>query len=637
MKQNVLRFVFIFALCCLSGCDFENPFFDPLLYTVTFDAYDWEPGISRATCAPGENVALPSPDPTKGGYVFGGWYTEKDGRGTQFAAKTPVNADIRVYARWIKEENAVTVTFDADGGKPVPAKIVRARGETVVLLPSPNPTKDGYVFEGWYTEKAGGGTQFTEKTPINTDITVYAKWVVYLQVTFDADGGSPAKAVVSCPTGATVTLPSDPTRTDYVFEGWYTEKAGGGTQFTEKTPINTNITVYAKWKPYPRVTFDADGGSPAETSKTCAPGATVKLPSAPTRESYTFEGWYMEKDGRGKKFTSSTQVNADITVYAKWKPYPRITFDADGGSLAETTQTYVPGAALALPSPTRDGYVFEGWYTQKDGGGKKLSAETVITKDITVYARWIKEKDVLTVMFDAEGGTPAPAPITCIKGETLEKLPADPTKSLHTFEGWYTGKNGSGVPFTVSTVVSESITVYAWWKPYPVVTFDADGGTPAISPVSCAPNTTAILPPNPTRDSYVFDGWYTDKKGRGEQFTASSVVTEDITVYAKWVTNLTVNGTLELGVSSIRFPNTGGMNLQKGTALIIALSGSNVDWSGATWELKLDAEPVSIMGNGASRIWVVPPNMKNGQYTATVMIWIGSTLYVGNFPIQITN
>jgi uncharacterized repeat protein (TIGR02543 family) len=629
--------MFIFALCCLSGCEFDNPFLYPLLYTVTFDVDGGEPKISTVTCTPGENVALPSVSLTRRGYLFGGWYMKKNGGGSQFTASTPVNADITVYARWIDEKDAVTVTFDADGGNPVPAPIIRAKGETVVL-PSPNPAKNNYVFEGWYMEKEGGGAQFTEKTVVTEDITVYAKWVVYPQVTFNADGGRPAKTTASCPSGATVKLPSAPTRTDYIFEGWYTEKEGGGAQFTEKTVVTEDITVYAKWTPYLVVTFDADGGTPAKTTKTCAPGATVKLPSVPRRTDYIFEGWYTEKEGGGKKFTSSTPVNADITVYAKWTPYPRVTFDTDD-DVPVSIQICAPGATVVPPSPnpTRVGYVFFGWYTGKDGSGTQFTASTVVTRDITVYARWIKEEDVFTVTFDGDGGRLVPAPIKGIKGETLEELPADPMKDAHTFGGWYTEKEGGGLPFTDETVVTEDITVYAKWTPYLVVTFDTNYGIPSVSTVRCVPHTTVVLPDDPVRTGYTFGGWYTERDGSGTQFTATSFVTTDMTVYAKWLSNITVNGTLELGSSSIKFPNSVGVSIQKGAALTIALSGTNVDWSGATWGVKVDAESVSIIGAGASRIWTVPPDLKNGQYTVTTMIWIGSTLYVGNLSILITN
>jgi uncharacterized repeat protein (TIGR02543 family) len=640
MKQNVpcsiFKFICICALCYAGvSCDFENPFFEPLLFTVTFDAYDWEPGINTATCAPDERVALPNPNPVRDGYVFGGWYTEKAGGGARFTEKTPVDEDIRVYARWIHEKDAVTVTFDTDGGTPIPDPIVRARGETIASFES-EPVKEKSVFSGWYTEKAGGGAQFTEKTPVNADITVYAKWIVPVRVTFNADGGTPAEAVVETTLGSTVSLPKNPTRGEHFFEGWYTEKEGGGAQFTEKTRVNADITVYAKWDSYPRVTFDADGGTPAQTSKAYAPGVPVlRLPLPPTRAGYIFDGWYLEKNGGGKKFTAKTSIDEDVTVYAKWKPYPQVTFDTDDGNPTTAVMCAADGtAALPSPDPARAGYVFGGWYTEQAGHGRKFTEKTVALRDITVYAKWIDKEDILTITFDADGGEPVPPPAVGIRGEKPEKLPSvNPAKKEHTFEGWYTGKNGTGARFSRSTIIEESMTVYAWWKPYPRVTFDANYGSPTTT-VICEPNTPPVLPsPDPTRAGYVFGGWYTEKDGRGAQFTASSAVTADITVHAKWLQKLTVNGALELGTGSITFPNISGISLPKDSVLTIVLSGSN----GAVWEVKVDAQLASITGSGNSRMWTIPPDMQNGRYTITVMIWIGSALYVGNFPIEITS
>ena len=253
-----------------------------------------------------------------------------------------------------------------------------------------------------------------------------------------------------------------------------------------------------------------------------------------------------------------------------------------------------------------------------------------VTANITVYAKWTP---YFRVTFDADGGTPTSTK-TCAPGATVT-LPS-PTRAEHLFSGWYTERNGGGTQFTSSTPVTANITVYAKWTPYCRVTFDADGGTPTSTTASCASGSTVALPsPNPTRAGYVFIGWYTERNGGGQEFTTSTPVNVDITVYAKWLPYLTVNGTLELGVSRIRFPNTGGMSLQKGMALAVVLSGSQVN--GAEWEIKVDAQPVSIIGNDASRIWEVPANTKSGQYTVTVMVWIGSSLYVGNFPILITN
>jgi uncharacterized repeat protein (TIGR02543 family) len=146
-------------------------------------------------------------------------------------------------------------------------------------------------------------------------------------VTFDADGGTPASTTKKVSSGKTVdALPADPTKTDFGFDGWYTEKNGGGTSFIAATAVTADITVYAKWKaptsvnPMYTVTFDADGGTPASTAKQVNSGETLDaLPAAPTKAGFEFDGWYTEKNGGGTSFTAAASVTANITVYAKWK------------------------------------------------------------------------------------------------------------------------------------------------------------------------------------------------------------------------------------------------------------------------------------------------------------------------------
>jgi uncharacterized repeat protein (TIGR02543 family) len=149
-----------------------------------------------------------------------------------------------------------TVTFDADGGTPASTTKKVSSGKTVDALPS-NPTKDGFEFDGWYTAQNGSGTSFTAVTTVTADITVYAKWKVkagapadtqYI-VTFDADGGTPASTTKTVNSGETVgSLPSNPTKAGFEFDGWYTAQNGSGTSFTAVTTVTANISVYAKWK-----------------------------------------------------------------------------------------------------------------------------------------------------------------------------------------------------------------------------------------------------------------------------------------------------------------------------------------------------------------------------------------------------
>ncbi|MDR1325344.1 MAG: InlB B-repeat-containing protein [Treponema sp.] len=141
------------------------------------------------------------------------------------------------------------VTFDVDGGTPVtqPARV--NSGESLGALMPPDSTRDGYAFGGWYTEQNGGGTQFTAATTVSGAITVYANW--QYTVTFDLDDGTFVTETRTVNSGDPVdaAMPSDPTRSDYAFGGWYTAQNGEGTQFAANTPVTGNITVYALWLP----------------------------------------------------------------------------------------------------------------------------------------------------------------------------------------------------------------------------------------------------------------------------------------------------------------------------------------------------------------------------------------------------
>jgi uncharacterized repeat protein (TIGR02543 family) len=200
--------------------------------------------------------------------------------------------------------------------------------------------------------------------------------------------------------GASVgTLPTA-TRSGYTFGGWYTGQNGGGTQFTASTTVSDSITVYAKWtiNQY-TVTFDADGGS-GGTTRTVNHGATVGTLATATRTGYAFGGWYTQRNGGGAQFTASTAVTSAITVYAKWtiNQYT-VTFNADGGS-GGTTRTVNHGASVGtLPTATRSGYSFDGWYTERNGGGAQFSASTTVSDSITVYAKWNLPIGTITAEF----------------------------------------------------------------------------------------------------------------------------------------------------------------------------------------------------------------------------------------------
>ena len=316
-------------------------------YVVTFDnqgaTVNCSP-LTKEVTTPAKNVdALPS-NPSRDGYLFAGWFTQPNGQGSQFTTSTLVGDDITVYANW-EEIHTYTVTFDNQGAtvncSPL-TKEVTTPATMVDALPS-NPSKDGYVFGGWYTQPNGQGSKFTVTTPVAADITVYAYWNEIFTVTFDNQGAtvncSPTSKDVVPPATKLSSLPTNPSKTGYIFDGWYTLPGGAGSPFTTNTVVENDMTVYAYFRPYSYlVTFDNQGATVncSPTTKTVAsPNTTVgSLPTDPSKNGFFFRGWYTQPEGAGSQFLASTTVTGPITVYAKWQTY--LLHDAEGSKITVT-------------------------------------------------------------------------------------------------------------------------------------------------------------------------------------------------------------------------------------------------------------------------------------------------------------
>jgi uncharacterized repeat protein (TIGR02543 family) len=526
-------------------------------YTVNFRMNDGTETVHalKTVTAPATTITDFPANPSRSGYSFGGWNTQANGSGTPFTTATIVSASITVYAQWTA--NTYTVNFRLnDGSEAAHAeKTVTVPATTVTDFPA-NPSRNGYSFGGWNTQANGSGTPFTTATTVNASITVYAQWNTYSwTVTFNSDGGTaanPATKTVASPDINVGSLPSPPAKTGYLFGGWYTQPNGAGTAFTNSTTVSGSLTVYAKWDTYSHtVSFDSNGGTteadPA-TKTVASPATTIdSLPSPPAKTGYLFGGWYTQPNGMGTAFNALTTVSGSLTVYAKWDTYSwTVSFDKNGGdtpAVPATKTVASPNTIIdSLPAePSRSGHAFVTWNTRQDGTGTVFTAATPVTGDITVYAHWVYS---YTVTFNSDGGnTEANPEAKTVTGPatTVDSLPAPPAKTGYLFGGWYTLQNGGGSAFNASTTVSGNITVYAKWNSYSwTVTFNSGGGTTEANPgdkTVASPNTTIdSLPTPPAKTGYLFGGWYTQPSGAGTAFDASTTVSGDTTVYAKWNT-----------------------------------------------------------------------------------------------------
>ena len=205
-------------------------------------------------------------------------------------------------------------------------------------------------------------------------------------VLFDSDGGTSVdkQEIVE---GEKITKPTDPTKENYLLDGWYLgdEKL----DFTTYK-VSSNITLKAKWidnssqEEYVTVTFNSNGGSNVD-SQTLEKGNLIQSVSDLTKEGYTFDGWY---NGEEKWNFESDVVLTDITLDAKWNPNAyKITLDLDGGTgVTETTIEVKYGDVITLPKPTKEDFSFIGWYYESKRIDNTITYSYAF--DITLKAMW---------------------------------------------------------------------------------------------------------------------------------------------------------------------------------------------------------------------------------------------------------
>ncbi|GBU20365.1 hypothetical protein R80B4_00242 [Fibrobacteres bacterium R8-0-B4] len=305
----------------------------------------------------------------------------------------------------ITSEGKYIIRFNANGGSVTPATDTSAGG-TLSSLPA--PTRDGYTFNGWFTA-ATGGTKITTNSVYNANTTIYAQWTVNTYtITFNANSGTVTPASGTTGIGGKLTSLPTPTRTDHIFNGWFTA-ATGGTQVTTNTVFSANTVIYAQWtvSERPTVTFNANGGSVSPTySVIGADGKLASLPEPATRIGYAFDGWFTAAAG-GTRVTTSTVFNGNTTIYARWTVSTyTVTFGAgENGSLTAT----VDGSSIASGAAVQYGksVVFNavpasnynvGDWTFNDeiaAVGDSVYTLTSVSEDVKVAVSFIEKLSVL--------------------------------------------------------------------------------------------------------------------------------------------------------------------------------------------------------------------------------------------------
>ena len=444
-------------------------------YTITLNRQGGTTGSEMVTATYGS--AAPSiTKPTRDYYAFEGYYTQQNGQGNLYIDKNGAwqnieyivdgkwmkpACDLTLYAKWTISAAQYTVTLNTqygEGGSPsVQAYIGFAMPEITL------PTRTGYIFGGYYTEQNGLGTQYYNAdgtSAKNWDKTVattlYAKWTpITYYVQFNANGGEGSMEEQEFTYNVPQNLTANTfTKTGYNFLRWNTKSDGSGTGYANQNNINNltstdkeKITLYAQWEAIKYdITYTSptngtyclrvgDGGEwSGNTTAIYEQQITLKVQSEAI--GYHFAGWNVTKTGgetvtvTDNKFTMPAE---DITIAAIFAPnISTITWDVNDGSETTTTSTYTyNGDPIVLPSPTREGYTLNGWWTAKTGGEKidNIGKGNNPTSDVTYYAHWTENKYTINISTDGNGSVePSGKQQIGISGMEVTATPTDPNR-----------------------------------------------------------------------------------------------------------------------------------------------------------------------------------------------------------------
>ncbi|EHB7065339.1 InlB B-repeat-containing protein [Listeria monocytogenes] len=359
------------------------------------------------------------------------------------------------------------VTFNIDGNT---SEVKTVTEEDLIPEPA-NPTKQGYTFDGWYDAETGGTKwDFTTGQMPANDLMLYAHFSVNsYQVNFDIDGAVMNEAVVY---DTLLNEPTAPTKQGYTFDGWYDAETGGNKwDFkTMKMPAN-DVTLYAHFtvSSY-QVNFDIDG---AVTNEAIVYDTLLNEPATPTKQGYTFDGWYDAETGGNKWDFKTMKIPAnDVTLYAHFtiNNY-QANFDIDG-SVTNETITY--DTLLNEPTaPTKQGFLFDGWYDAEVGGTKwDFNTMKMPANDITLYAHFSKETPLIPSPSDESDSKPTNGSITInepsatsmpVQNNNITVTAGENTLELTTAKLPKTGDNNPWQTLFAGILLSSSA-FYIWRK-----------------------------------------------------------------------------------------------------------------------------------------------------------------------------
>ena len=528
-------------------------------------------------------------NPTRVGYIFGGWFTA-----AEFATESKLatilsgsTGNVTVYAKWIPI--AYSVVFNKNSEYATGRMGDQAFAYDTAQNLSVNAfERTGYTFDGWNTKADGSGTSYADSETVNNltiengaTITFYAQWKANsYAVLFDKTGGESGTESVNAFYDSDMPAATAPRYDGYGFAGYYD---ADGVQYYDSEMNSVRVwdktkdaTLYARWEGKTfTVTFDKENGIEGTSSVAAVFNENMPSASAPSRVGYIFKGYFDERNGAGTQYYSEDMTSVSkwnkssaATLYAYWEARTyTVSFDYNGGNgnNDDVISTYDSAMPTISGIPTRTGYIFTGYFDAINGGEKYYNADLTSAKawdkveNTTLYAQWIGVN--YSVIFDGNGNTSETMENQSFVYGTSQNLNENLfVRTGYTFVGWNTEADGSGTSYSNSASVNNlttenngTVVLYAQWRAnaYRVsldgtrglatytVSFDLNGGNGSIASQEVSETNPLTYPTNPTRNGYVFGGWYLDANCT-ERYTFSGVIDSNFTLYARWI-SCTIN------------------------------------------------------------------------------------------------
>lgn len=437
--------------------------------------------------------------------VFQGWYNEEGTKviNSNSGLRNP-DKDMTLYGKYAKK---ITLHFDYGEGsvKYDSYKTSElAEGETTWLMTGNNSyayEREGYILVGWCLDPNCEGEVLTGNyTPKleegQSEVTLYAKWERSYQISFDTGEGyflyDSYGEPINVQEGHSVgnALPQDPVSTTATFDGWFTED---GVRVTKSYVPTGDVKLYAHWlnnKTY-RVTFHANGEYFRDNEKadeTDPTTATRQVQEGyPTsifvyRQNYNCQ-WYKDSDFT-IPYNMDAAVTEDLDLYARWVRQLRLSWDADGGVDTSGREsgytTFDEGSACSIPTVTKEGFRFDGWYTED---GTLITKQTKLSENVSIKARWTPAQ--VHVTLDLDGGELASyydqTDLYVNPGDRLATvINGAPRKEGAAFLGW-SAEDGTHYDrlydITAGADQAEMKLKAEWTTDYVTVTYDAEDGS----------------------------------------------------------------------------------------------------------------------------------------------------------------